>query len=58
MKKHFLTEIWLTFINKFLENQEKKSSMFMVFIMGTAGSGKSYLTSEFDKWLKLSDQKE
>ena len=31
--------------------------MFVVFIMGTAGSGKSYLTSEFDRWLKLSNQK-
>jgi GTPase SAR1 family protein len=30
--------------------------MFIVFIMGTAGSGKSRLTGAFDNWLKMSKQ--
>jgi GTPase SAR1 family protein len=30
--------------------------MFIVFIMGTAGSGKSRLTAAFDNWLKMSKQ--
>lgn len=30
--------------------------MFMVFIIGTAGSGKSRLTAAFSEWLKLSKQ--
>jgi GTPase SAR1 family protein len=30
--------------------------MFIVFIMGTAGSGKSRLTAAFDSWLKISKQ--
>ena len=31
--------------------------MFFTFIIGTAGSGKSYLTSAFSDWLKLKKQK-
>jgi GTPase SAR1 family protein len=30
--------------------------MFIVFIIGTAGSGKSMLTAAFSKWLKISKQ--
>jgi GTPase SAR1 family protein len=30
--------------------------MFMVFIIGTAGSGKSLLTAAFSEWLKMSKQ--
>lgn len=30
--------------------------MFMVFIIGTAGSGKSMLTAAFSEWLKMSKQ--
>ena len=30
--------------------------MFIVFIIGTAGSGKSYLTASFSDWLKLAKQ--
>jgi len=30
--------------------------MFMVFIIGTAGSGKSLLTATFSEWLKMSKQ--
>jgi len=30
--------------------------MFIVFIIGTAGSGKSLLTAAFDQWLKMSKQ--
>ena len=30
--------------------------MFMVFIIGTAGSGKSLLTASFSEWLKMSKQ--
>ncbi|MGQ9530228.1 MAG: ATP/GTP-binding protein [Candidatus Bathycorpusculaceae bacterium] len=30
--------------------------MFIVFILGTAGSGKSMLTSAFNEWLKMSKQ--
>ncbi len=30
--------------------------MFMIFIIGTAGSGKSLLTSAFSEWLKISKQ--
>jgi len=31
--------------------------MFMVFIIGTAGSGKSLLTAAFNEWLKVGKQK-
>ncbi|MFQ5999639.1 MAG: ATP/GTP-binding protein [Candidatus Bathyarchaeia archaeon] len=30
--------------------------MFIIFIIGTAGSGKSLLTASFDKWLKIGKQ--
>ena len=30
--------------------------MFVVFIIGTAGSGKSQLTATFGEWLKMSKQ--
>lgn len=30
--------------------------MFIVFIIGTAGSGKSQLTATFGEWLKMSKQ--
>ena len=30
--------------------------MFIVFIIGTAGSGKSMLTAAFSKWLEISKQ--
>jgi GTPase SAR1 family protein len=30
--------------------------MFIVFIIGTAGSGKSLLTASFSEWLKMSKQ--
>ncbi|MCW4052365.1 MAG: ATP/GTP-binding protein [Candidatus Bathyarchaeota archaeon] len=30
--------------------------MFLVFVLGTAGSGKSLLTAAFSEWLKISDQ--
>jgi len=30
--------------------------MFIVFILGTAGSGKSHLTAAFSEWLKMSKQ--
>ena len=30
--------------------------MFVVFIVGTAGSGKSLLTSAFAEWLKMAKQ--
>ena len=31
--------------------------MFIIFIIGTAGSGKSLLTASFDEWLKVEKQK-
>lgn len=31
--------------------------MYIVFIIGTAGSGKSLLTASFTEWLKMSKQK-
>ena len=31
--------------------------MFIVFIIGTAGSGKSLLTASFNEWLKVGKQK-
>ena len=30
--------------------------MFLVFVLGTAGSGKSLLTAAFSEWLKISEQ--
>jgi GTPase SAR1 family protein len=30
--------------------------MFIVFVIGTAGSGKSYLTASFSDWLHLAKQ--
>jgi GTPase SAR1 family protein len=30
--------------------------MFLIFVLGTAGSGKSLLTAAFSQWLKLSEQ--
>ena len=31
--------------------------MFILFIVGTAGSGKSLLTASFSNWLKIGKQK-
>lgn len=31
-------------------------SLYLIFIVGTAGSGKSFLTSAFSDWLKLQEQ--
>ncbi|RLI27444.1 GTPase, partial [Candidatus Bathyarchaeota archaeon] len=30
--------------------------MFIIFVIGTAGSGKSLLTSAFAEWLRLAKQ--
>jgi pantothenate kinase-related protein Tda10 len=30
--------------------------MFIVFVIGTAGSGKSFLAASFSDWLKLAKQ--
>jgi GTPase SAR1 family protein len=39
-----------------LLQEDRMSKMFVVFIIGTAGSGKSMLTSSFSEWLKMSKQ--
>jgi GTPase SAR1 family protein len=39
-----------------LKQPKREITMFTVFIIGTAGSGKSMLTSAFNEWLKMSKQ--
>jgi GTPase SAR1 family protein len=37
-------------------SKQDEHTMFVVFIIGTAGSGKSMLTASFSEWLKISKQ--
>jgi GTPase SAR1 family protein len=56
-EKAFTTEDSLITSNaEPLLQEDRMSKMFVVFIIGTAGSGKSMLTASFSEWLKMSKQ--
>jgi GTPase SAR1 family protein len=55
-KKAFTEELWLDTTIRLSNSAEDDLRMFIVFIIGTAGAGKSLLTAAFSEWLIASKQ--